>query len=211
MCLAWTNCLVQMIYFYRSRYTKEKKVDGRYCKHALELHIHIDIPPQFVAALIVYAYKYHKNIESLAWGARMFCRGWGVCDGSFLVHLVMNIRHSNGILHEACSASTTDLVILLLFSTLNTSQPIWITCPLCLQCKWHFCTGFAQTEKKRENHGTVSWRSYATLRFKATMFFFLYHIIVLESIVRNVQWQWKKSGPWNQSAIAYVSLQSNSA
>lgn len=38
---------------------KRKTVDGRYCRHALELPFHIDVPLYLVAALIIWYPCYH--------------------------------------------------------------------------------------------------------------------------------------------------------
>lgn len=88
---------------------KRKTVNGRYCRHALELPFHIDIP-LYLALIIWYPYDfiYVKTLKFLHGRPECYLQSnQVVSDYSLLMHLVMNIRYSDGTLHEACSAFTS--------------------------------------------------------------------------------------------------------
>lgn len=80
---------------------EKKKVGGRYCRNALEVAlIFLFILWQRLLFGIV------KILKLLREKARMcrICSEQGVHNCSFLMHLVINIRRSAGMLHEACGA-----------------------------------------------------------------------------------------------------------
>lgn len=197
--------------------TPKRKKKHSYCWHAVEFPFHLDFCSIFLAALIILSsYTRGQNILLLlflfvvmVWFISLQC-----CDAS---------RHKRQTIWRNSSQSLlgTDILLLLLHRRV---LPVFLASYTC-RCEWHFlhrtCDKYG---------GTVSWRCFVTLRFKATAEFFLSSSPPFPSLSRTSSLCWSPqrgmccserafllwnnrtwSGPWNQSAGLYVSLHRNSA